>query len=168
MKLSNLFLYITLFTYSSSLPSMAASSSSQTSTLRKKCSICLSKKMVKNFATLSCTHSYCNGCLNGLIDTSLTDKSTTILRCPNRDCKEPIGEADIRSITKNNSEKLDAYADVSTNEWIDRHPHAKRCPTPDCSYAFINDRHKTNTIQCPSCTQSYCSGCLIAHEKNIP
>ena len=59
-------------------------------------------------------------------------------------------------------------ADQLLQQWIDKQANAKRCPTPGCSYAFINERaQEPHTFMCPSCRCDYCSNCLIDHESDI-
>jgi len=106
-------------------------------------------------------------CLTGLIDTALKDKSSVGLRCPHLECNAPLSEAEIRIITRNNHLPVSAYADITTNEYLTTQRHAKRCSTPNCSYAFINDDEQRCTTQCPKCEKSYCSACLTPHEQSI-
>lgn len=61
-----------------------------------------------------------------------------------------------------------AVADQQLQHWLSQQANAKRCPTPGCSFAFINERAPNpHGFKCPACDCSYCSSCLIDHESDI-
>jgi hypothetical protein len=134
----------------------------------QECLICLEDKDTRDFCTLSCGHKgWCKGCLKEQVDLALTEKSTVSLKCPNPECKKPMTEQDIRTITHNNRNKLTAYADITTKEWMLTQDNAKQCPTPNCHFVFINEDQNPQKIKCPQCTHEYCSHCLLPHSNRI-
>jgi len=98
---------------------------------------------------------------------SNTGKNTALLKCPQIDCVSIIDEEDIRKITKNNKEKIEIISDIKAQEWLIKQPNAKHCPTPDCTYVFLNENQSPETIRCPNCKLEYCSNCLYSHPMQI-
>lgn len=160
------FMFLFLSSYNIPLIPMVSSSSSSSVIHKKTCNICLSKKTADTFHTFSCNHNAtCTACLTQLINKALKEKSTNNLRCPS--CRhQVIGEQDIKAIT-HNKKILDDYASITTKEWLNTQSNAKHCPTPDCQYAFINERTTQKNIQCLSCQKTYCSQCMLPHKKSI-
>ena len=128
------------------------------------CDICLDTKSIQDFSLLECGHMFCTDCSTQLIDMAIQARSTEQLKCPDIHCAAPISEQDIRDITNNDREKIEAIATIRANEWIARQPNAKHCPTPDCSYVFINDEERLRLFTCPKCDKKYCSKCLVLHD----
>ena len=120
-------------------------------------------KKAAEFVTLHCGHdTSCKECLNGMFDVALKDKKTAALRCPNPDCKQEINQADAEKLT-NDRKKLEQLSDIQLQEWLIQQQTTKQCPTPNCSYSFINERTDQFTHHCPQCKKEYCGKCLIPH-----
>ena len=71
---------------------------------------------------------------------------------------------------KNNRQRQlnnSAQADQQLQQWLSQQPNAKKCPTPGCSYAFINELTRVATIICMQCQQEYCSDCLAQHSIHV-
>lgn len=60
-----------------------------------------------------------------------------------------------------------AQADQQLQQWLSQQPNAKKCPTPGCSYAFINELTRAATIICMQCRHEYCSDCLVQHSVHV-
>ncbi len=45
-------------------------------------------------------------------------------------------------------------------------PDGKFCPTPDCTYHYIDEQPKSLSLktECPRCKKTYCCHCLVNHE----
>jgi ariadne-1 len=45
----------------------------------------------------------------------------------------------------------------------------KHCPTPNCSYYFINDEplNICAEFNCPACRSTYCANCTKSHDKTL-
>jgi len=129
-----------------------------------ECVICLEDKPQQDCHTLPCNHAFCRGCLEDMVDLAIQEKNTTDLKCPN--CQNKIDEPDVRLITNNNPEKLNAFNDITFQEWAKTNQNAKNCPTPDCGYVFEIDE-EPETTRCPRCDNRYCSHCLHPHRRNI-
>ena len=137
-----------------------------TTSENQECSICLDEKSKADFVTLSCQHSYCQVCVEYLVDQAIREKNTNQLKCPNQECARTISQEDIRSIT-NDQAKIDAIAEIRTRELLAKESETKQCPTPDCSYAFLSPKNVKQSITCPQCDKQYCSACLIKHTQDV-
>ena len=131
------------------------------------CNICLEDKQKEELKNLSCGHSYCNNCLNHLVDNAIRERNIDNLKCPNTDCAREMNEQDIRNITNNNHIKINAYSDIAVLKWIAQQANARHCPTPNCTSVFINDAENKQSIVCAECNQRYCSNCLFNHEQTM-
>ena len=129
------------------------------------CAICFEEKSMNDCAELSCKHTYCRECLGEMVDHAIHEKTTAQLKCPAPKCQK-MTQRDIAAITRNNRGKIGALSEIATREWILQQPNAKQCPTPNCTYAFINEGGNRRATQCPSCKNRYCSSCLINHPTN--
>ena len=108
----------------------------------KTCDVCLEDKPMHDFITpLSCCayDASCTDCLLGLINASLEEKTTADIKCPNRDCAQPIIAQDIHAITHTYPEIYEQFCKVATDEYLTKEKYTKHCPTPDCTFSFIND-----------------------------
>ena len=133
----------------------------------QECLICLDEKDEKHFNILECGHTFCTKCLSHIIDSAIRKRSTAQLRCPNGECTVPMSEQDIKVITNNNRDLLDAIAAIKLQEWIATQSNAKYCPTPDCKYVFLFDERCPQPITCPECNHKYCSNCLFPHIERM-
>ncbi len=133
----------------------------------QKCQICLDDKTIQDFSILSCGHTYCTDCLVHVIDLAIHEHNPGWLICPNQQCRQPFNEYDIKRITNNDREKIDLIAAIKLQKWVAMQPNAKHCPTPDCSYLFIDEEQYPQSIKCPQCAHEYCSNCLLPHPMQI-
>lgn len=131
----------------------------------KECNICLEDKISNKFIKLLCDHSYCIECLQHIFELLLQEKNAVQFKCPQ--CAKKIEELDVRKIVNNDYKKLESYYDVLVQEWLNVQSSVKHCPTPDCSYRFINASQCPQNTKCPSCKHEYCSSCLLKHPSNI-
>lgn len=129
---------------------------------QKSCLICFEPKNEDEVYKLSCGHTFCRECLTRTIDIAIGERAFVQLRCPDQTCKQSLSRVDIINITRNPA-TLTTIDDIQTLEWIAQQPNAKHCPTPDCSYIFLNDERCPQPIECPSCAHKYCSNCLFPH-----
>lgn len=133
----------------------------------KTCNVCLEDKEASAFEALTCGHSStCNDCLTQMVNTMIKEKDTTSLKCPN--CARQIQENEIRRITNNDGNKLEAYSDIATEEYLAKQNNVQQCPTADCPYKFFNENYDPQIILCPSCHARYCSKCLTNHPEKTP
>lgn len=131
---------------------------------QKTCNICLDDKNEQDVVNLACKHFFCKICLEGLVDTAIKDKNTKGLRCSEPACKIIISQADMAKITRD-EDKLKMLGEIQFNEWAN--VNAKNCPTPGCTYIFVNDDDNANNVQCPKCTKHFCTGCFFQHATDI-
>lgn len=130
------------------------------------CNICMDDKPITDFTPLSCNHNtYCTDCLTTMVDNALREKNTQALQCPQ--CHQAMNENDVRNITHNNRNKLDAFQDITTQEWLMQQQDARHCPTPNCPFSFINEQQNPLKIKCPHCNREYCSNCLLNHDRHV-
>lgn len=126
------------------------------------CAICYTPKSVDQFISLACGHRFCKECLARSIDMVLQNQSTNNLRCYS--CwTHLITQEEIAQIaTPSQQEKLGV---IQLKEWLAKQSQVKYCPTPDCTYAFINaDTCQSNT-ECPKCHKVYCNQCMTKHPE---
>lgn len=130
----------------------------------QSCTTCFEIKSKDQSVTLTCGHSACKECLQRQIDVILKDQSTKNLRCFT--CwTHHLTQDEIEKIaTPEQQEKLGT---IQLKEWLEKQSLVKHCPTPDCSYAFINESKCQSTIDCPQCKKEYCSQCLIKHPEYL-
>jgi len=135
---------------------------------QKTCDVCLEDKSIYDFAKpLSCCgyNKSCADCLIGVINTSLQEKTTANIKCPNRDCAQPISKQDIHTL---NPDLFKLFCDIAAQEYLTKHEkNIKQCPTPNCTYQFINDYNVKQKYACPSCKHVYCSHCLVRHAPEM-
>lgn len=133
---------------------------------QKICDICFENKNNGEFKQLSCCayDASCNNCLLDLIKTSLQEKTTINILCPNRTCAQPMILQDIQAINLN---AYELFCEVAAYECINNEKHIKQCPMPDCSYLFINDEKLQQSFTCPQCKHIYCSSCLMQHAPEM-
>jgi len=137
---------------------------------QKTCDLCLEDKSIYDFTKpLSCCKhdASCTDCLCELINTSLQEKTIAHILCPNRNCAQPITEQDIRAITETHPDLYKLFCEIAAYECIHNEKHIKQCPTPDCSYSFINDQTVKQKFTCPQCKHIYCSSCLMRHAPEM-
>jgi ariadne-1 len=134
--------------------------------VRKNCDVCFEEKESDRFTPLSCCHynESCTDCLLEIIKTSLQEKTTAHIVCPNRNCAKPITLHDMYVVTRSQPDVYKEFDAIAIQEWRDT--HTKHCPTPDCAFSFINEGAKQD-FECPQCKQTYCSNCLIKHSQYI-
>jgi len=131
------------------------------------CDLCFEDKKEHEFCTLSCCghNASCSDCLAEMMNVSLKEKTTAQILCPNRDCLRAISEQNVRNITHSHPDIHKTYLDVSDQEWLAK--NTKHCPTPDCSFAFMNDQEVQQSFKCPQCSHTYCSNCLKSHSTKM-
>lgn len=132
---------------------------------RRECPLCLNRLPLRRFYQLSCGHQFCVNCLRDFLNTVIRLRSTDPLRCSNPGCRRPISEHDVRAIAS--GEQLNSYNDVATQEWINRQPGVRHCPTLNCRFSFINEENRVEQIQCPQCRVWYCASCLVEHHPSV-
>lgn len=133
----------------------------------KACDVCLDDKRGHEFHRLPCCghNASCKGCLVEMINTSLAERTTANILCPNRNCAQPLNGRTVRAITHAHPETYKKYQDVANQEYLDK--HTTPCPTPNCSYAFINDGKVQQSMTCPKCKKQYCSKCREQHAAKV-
>lgn len=132
---------------------------------QRECPVCNNNRPENDFVLLHCNHAPCNNCINITIDDTIETKSTDRLRCPQ--CWEQLENQERYNLV--NDEQANILKKIETKERFDRiamQEGGKRCPTPDCLYAFVpeNDEVKHH---CPRCDHEYCSNCLEQHDEHI-
>jgi len=135
-----------------------------------ECPICMDDIEPQDQKKLSCGHTYCADCLMGAINTGIKDQNTASMKCPDPNCNHQFDEQEIRNITNNNKTILGQYSTITLTEFFKKQAGDKiirQCPTPDCSYAFINDRNDTQSYTCPTCKHTYCANCLVSHSRSV-
>lgn len=133
---------------------------------QKDCCVCLDKKDVKDFVSLECKHEYCCDCLKSMIDIALKEKRSVDLKCIDRHCNKQFTEKDLRKIFSD-QKTIDEIATIRTKELLSINPNAKHCPTPNCSYIFLNEDNSSCETTCPLCNDKYCSNCLVQHSARL-
>lgn len=129
----------------------------------KECPICLE---IKPLRQLSCSHDYCISCLHAFVTSHIKDQQPYIA-CPKPECKQEIPNALLAQIVPD-TKTLNLLYDIQFRAWLIKHKEAfKQCPTPDCSFAFLNERTDQSTIECPQCEKKYCAQCLSSHSVRI-
>lgn len=128
----------------------------------KQCGICLEEGSEP--CSLACGHEYCNGCLEGMVDTAIHDKNTKILKCAA--CPSRLTQSDIEKITKDPTKRaaLERIVRREASRELATVPGMKACPTPDCDWVFSNEQNRAQDYRCPMCQQQYCAACLLKHE----
>lgn len=130
------------------------------------CRICFDEKKGHEFCTLSCCghNTSCVECLEEMIHTSLQERQTTNIRCPNQNCARAISQRNVRKILRNNPDLHRRYNDIVEQEWLNK--NGIHCPTPNCPYTFIK-KNGLKSLKCPQCKQTHCAKCLNKHPINI-
>lgn len=131
------------------------------------CSICFEEKHFKEFSVLECEHSYCTNCITQHIAHAINNDNSEALRCPTPKCKMPLGPKDTNTLLNNNAPLKSKLSQIQFNTWLMQQKNRTACPTPDCSFIFINERTDQFTMQCPSCDATYCAQCLTQHSARI-
>jgi hypothetical protein len=88
-------------------------------------------------------------------------------RAPARDAQAQRSQPNARPQSSPLNNARPNNAEQEFQRWLSRQPNAKKCPTPGCSYAFINERATPDTIVCIKCLHEYCSDCLVRHSVHI-
>ena len=132
-----------------------------------QCQVCLDEISSNKFLKLSCcSNSACTPCLLDIISLSLAQKTVAEIVCPNRNCMKLLGERDVRKITDEHEKIYELFCEVASLELINKAENIKHCPTPDCSFSFINDCLMAQ-IRCPKCFSFYCCNCLQKHTNQF-
>ena len=133
-----------------------------------ECQVCLDEIQSCEFIKLSCcSNRTCTTCLLDIINFSLAQKTVAEIVCPNRNCMKLISEKDVRIITKAHKEIYERFCEVASLELINKAENIKHCPTPDCSFSFINDDDLMVQVRCPKCFSFYCCNCLLKHTNEF-
>jgi IBR domain, a half RING-finger domain/RING-type zinc-finger len=115
--------------------------------------------------TLSCGHTYCEGCLRHYI-TSAADSKTFPLVCMGNDaaCNQPVAIPIIQRYLT--TARMNRLVDAAFLAYLEQNPRTfKYCPTPDCSQIYRCDNNK-ESHQCPSCFFKICGRCSEeAHDR---
>ena len=128
----------------------------------KLCEICCEEKTESVFSTLQCGHTYCTECLERIIEVALKAHSANGIKCPN--CTHAFSYQEALSIIKC-PEIQQVYTNTLTFEWARQQEHLKQCPTPDCTFYFINESTCALPMACPLCSKEYCNQCLLSHPE---
>ncbi|KAH6915586.1 RING finger protein [Coprinopsis sp. MPI-PUGE-AT-0042] len=126
------------------------------------CPICYDEVLSPD--TLSCGHSYCEGCLRHYL-TSAADAKTFPLICMGGEptCGQPVAIPIIQRYLT--ASRMNRLVDAAFLAYLEQNPRTfKYCPTPDCSQIYRCDNTK-ESHQCPSCFFKICGKCdEEAHE----
>ena len=133
----------------------------------KECNICLESKRPREFTTLECGHASCTACLENIVRNMIVDKNSRALKCPNIDCKTPMALQDITTISRNNRDTIDTFANIKNKEYLATLPGMRHCPTPDCPESFTNEENRAQNMVCQSCMTQYCANCLLPHSHGM-
>eukprot|EP01098_Paradermamoeba_levis_P004734 TRINITY_DN2019_c0_g1_i1.p1 TRINITY_DN2019_c0_g1~~TRINITY_DN2019_c0_g1_i1.p1 ORF type:complete len:364 (-),score=71.63 TRINITY_DN2019_c0_g1_i1:85-1176(-) len=125
-----------------------------------ECLICYEQYFPAYTIELGCGHSYCDGCTNNFIITSLKEGNTSP-KCPG--CRLPLTEDDVRK--------------GAGEEWVTRmrryrllqehrdNPNAVYCPKAECGLPCVKNSPEELFVIC-TCGFDFCSSCLLPrHER---
>jgi len=133
-----------------------------------ECPICSDD--THDFATLTCGHQLCHGCLNNMLDLAIHAKNSQNLHCPNPQCKNhegastPLTIDDIQKFAT--PRKVAAFEEIITNEAL-AGLGIKHCPTPGCPNQFEVENDQPMSRRCDFCSRRYCVQCLIQHPERV-
>jgi len=126
------------------------------------CDICLEGELkAQDITQLACLHVACKGCLQGMVDVAIGDKSARTLKCPIPECRQALTPDDIRDALDRGDPRVGIITDIMKEESYFQDKNARHCPTPGCLIWLTNK--EPQTITCKGCEKSYCSSCLLAH-----
>ncbi|KJZ78186.1 hypothetical protein HIM_02224 [Hirsutella minnesotensis 3608] len=126
----------------------------------RDCASCAERHEVTNLASLPCSHEYCTGCLETLIELSTVDESLFPPRC----CKQPIPVNEFSHILGPT-----LVGQFKAKEIEFGTPNRTYCHQPKCSTFVPSQFVRGDVAICPACQSKTCVLCKgAAHDKECP
>ena len=137
-----------------------------------ECPICMCDCEPVDAFTLSCTHSFCGGCIGQFVSGKVTEGQVALtqLICPDTGCKASLLANDIQAI-------LTSHTDDGASLWskfdefrlrgvVEKEKAGRHCPGKGCGYMFFTHgagdeagARVREKFDCPRCSESFCLSC---------
>lgn len=129
------------------------------------CGICMDAiPDEKKFRIQNCSHIFCNGCITKHVAAKI-EENTSVVQCPNPNCKEGIELEHCRSIIP--KEVFDKWGDILCENLV---VEAEKffCPFKECSAMLMRDGEEVVTSsECPHCKRLFCAQCRVSWHAGI-
>lgn len=134
---------------------------------KRQCNICTEFKEETAFTQLECWHNNsCNECLIAYLKLMIESRQLHNVACPR--CHRALSyQAVVNLLGNSNQDALNLYNQLINFRSLRQEEGLKHCPTPDCTFYFINESTCAQPITCPRCEKQYCNQCLVNHDAQI-
>lgn len=134
---------------------------------KRQCNICTEFKEETAFTQLECWHNNsCNECLIAYLKLMIESRQLHNVACPR--CHRALSyQAVVNLLGNSNQDALNLYNQLINFRSLRQEEGLKHCPTPDCTFYFINESTCAQPIKCPRCEKQYCNQCLVNHDAQI-
>lgn len=126
----------------------------------RECISCQEQHDPIHLVSCPCSHKYCQDCLTGVFEASITDETMFPPRC----CSQPIplSEVEIKL-------PADLVVQFKAKKLEFETPNRIYCHEPSCSAFIPADSVKHNVAHCPQCSLDTCSICKkSSHQGECP
>lgn len=136
------------------------------------CGICM-KTFDDFISTPFCSHKFCTTCWREYLDKnfySLEKNQTTVISCPDQDCRAAFGHDTVEKLTVRDKEMFESYVLRSYLEGIKKEM-IKQCPSPDCNYIIkfhqASDAEAYGLNVVCLCSHTFCWRCKLESHRPV-